>query len=55
MVAKIGIELRNLYVLGYRPQNAAPDGKYRKVQVKVQARGLPPLRAFFHTGYFSTP
>ena len=55
VAAKIGIELRNHYVLGYRPQNAAPDGKYRKVQVKVQARGLPPLRAFFHAGYYSTP
>jgi Ca-activated chloride channel homolog len=52
VVAKIGVELRNLYVLGYKPSNTTPDGKYREVQVKVQARGLPPLRAFFSAGYY---
>jgi Ca-activated chloride channel homolog len=56
LAAKIGIELRNLYELGYRPQNTARDGKYRTVRVKVQAPGLPPLRAFFRAGYYpSTP
>ena len=47
VAAKIGIELRNQYVLGYTPTNQERDGKYRRVQVKlVQPRGLPPLRAF---------
>jgi len=57
VVAKICIELRNLYVLGYRPQNTTYDGKYRRVRVKVvQPRGLPPLRPFFSAGYYpSTP
>ena len=42
VAAKIGIELRNQYILGYTPTNQARDGKYRKVQVKlVQPRGLP--------------
>ena len=48
MAAKIGVELRNQYVLGYTPNNQERDGKYRQVQVKlVQPRGLPPLRAFW--------
>jgi len=51
---KIGIELRNQYVLGYSPKNQQRDGKYRKVQVKlVQPRGLPPLRAFWRMGYYA--
>jgi VWFA-related protein len=54
VAAKIGIELRNQYVLGYSPSNQTRDGKYRKVNVKlVQPRGLPTLRAFFRTGYYA--
>ena len=36
VAAKIGIELRNQYVLGYSPTNTAKDGKYRRVQVKAE-------------------
>src|SRR5919199_3449061 len=36
IAAKIGIELRNQYVLGYTPTNQARDGKYRRVQVKLK-------------------
>jgi Ca-activated chloride channel homolog len=54
IAAKIGIELRNQYVLGYTPANTTRDGKYRKVQVKLkQPRGLPPLRAFYRLGYYA--
>jgi Ca-activated chloride channel homolog len=54
IAAKIGVELRNQYVLGYAPQNQEHDGKYRRVQVKlVQPKGLPPLRAFFRQGYYA--
>src|SRR5450432_244491 len=54
VAAKIGIELRNQYVLGYSPSNAARDGKYRKVKVKInQPRGLPQLHAFWRTGYYA--
>jgi Ca-activated chloride channel homolog len=54
IAAKIGIELRNQYILGYAPQNQDRDGKYRRVQVKlVQPRGLPPLRAFWRMGYYA--
>jgi len=51
---KIGIELRNQYILGYSPKNTERNGKYRRVQVKlVQPRGLPPLRAFWRMGYYA--
>jgi Ca-activated chloride channel family protein len=51
---KIGIELRNQYIIGYSPKNLERNGKYRRVQVKlVQPRGLPPLRAFWRLGYYA--
>jgi VWFA-related protein len=54
IAAKIGIELRNQYVIGYSPKNQERDGKYRRVNVKlVQPRGLPPLKAFFRLGYYA--
>jgi Ca-activated chloride channel homolog len=54
IAAKIGIELRNQYILGYTPKNRERDGKYRKVQVKLnQPRGLPPLKAYFRLGYYA--
>jgi Ca-activated chloride channel family protein len=54
IATKIGIELRNQYVLFYSPTNAERDGKYRRVSVKlVQPKGLPPLRPFWRTGYYA--
>ncbi len=54
IAAKIGIELRNRYVLGYSPSKQMRDGKYHHVQVKVvPPRGLPPLRAFWRPGYYA--
>ena len=54
VAAKIGIELRNQYLIGYSPSNAARDGKYRRVKVQlVQPRGLPPLRANWRLGYYA--
>jgi VWFA-related protein len=54
IAAKIGIELRNQYIIGYSPKNTERNGKYRRVQVKlVQPRGLPPLRAFWRLGYYA--
>jgi Ca-activated chloride channel homolog len=54
VAAKIGVELRNQYVLGYSPQNPDRDGKYRHVVVKViPPRGLPLLRPFWRLGYYA--
>ena len=54
VAAKIGIELRNQYLLGYTPKNPDRNGKYRHVQVKLaQPAGLPPLKAFYRLGYYA--
>jgi Ca-activated chloride channel family protein len=54
IAAKIGIELRNQYVLGYVSKNLTRDGKYRRVTVKLnQPRGLPPLKALYRQGYYA--
>jgi Ca-activated chloride channel homolog len=51
---RIGIELRNQYVLAYSPINKNRDGKYRKVQVKVdQPKALPALKARWRAGYYA--
>jgi Ca-activated chloride channel family protein len=54
VATKIGIELRNQYVLGYRPKNPTHDGKWRKIKVKLlPPKGLPPLRVYAKTGYYA--
>ncbi len=54
VATKIGIELRNQYVLGYRPHNALHDGKWRKIKVKLlPPKGLPPLKVYARTGYYA--
>ena len=51
---KIGIELRNQYILGYRPKNPVRDGKWRKIRVKLlPPKGLPPLKVYAKTGYYA--
>ncbi len=35
IAAKIGVELRNRYVLGYSPTDTQRDGRYHRVEVKV--------------------
>jgi Ca-activated chloride channel family protein len=53
IATKIGLELRNQYVLGYRPSNKAHDGRWRKIKIKLRApRGLPPLSVYSKTGYY---
>ena len=54
VATKIGIELRNQYVIGYRPKNSLHDGKWRKIKVKlIPPRGLPPLKVYAKTGYYA--
>ncbi len=53
VATKIGVELRNQYVLGYRPSKVVRDGKWRKIKVKLlPPKGLPPLRVYARTGYY---
>jgi Ca-activated chloride channel homolog len=54
VATKIGVELRNQYVLGYRPNKVVHDGKWRKIKVKLMPpKGLPPLRVYARTGYYA--
>jgi len=54
VATKIGIELRNQYVLAYRPTNKTRDGRWRKIKVKLNApKGLPHLNLYFKTGYYA--
>lgn len=54
VAARIGIELRNQYVLAYSPKNQQKDGKYRKVEVKVTPpAGLSALKVHWRLGYYA--
>jgi Ca-activated chloride channel family protein len=54
VAARIGIELRNQYVLAYSPKNQDKDGKYRRVEVKVtKPQGLPSLKVRWRLGYYA--
>ena len=54
IASKIGMELRNQYVLGYRPSNKAHDARWRKLKIKLRApKGLPPLSVYSKTGYYA--
>jgi Ca-activated chloride channel family protein len=54
VAARIGIELRNQYVLAYSPKNKNQDGNYRKVEVKVtEPASIPNLKVHWRLGYFA--
>jgi Ca-activated chloride channel family protein len=54
IAAKIGLELRNQYVLGYKPGNVRHNGAWRKIKVKLAPpKGLPPLNIYAKTGYYA--
>jgi VWFA-related protein len=51
---RIGLELRNQYVLGYSPQNLERDGKYRSIKLTLAPPpGMPKLRVQYRHGYFA--
>ncbi len=51
---KISIELRNQYVIGYKPSNLVRDGRWRRIKVKLNPpKGLPPLQVYARTGYYA--
>jgi Ca-activated chloride channel family protein len=53
---RIALELRHQYSLGYIPKDFQPDGKWRRVKVKVKPpRGLPRLSVRGRDGYYATP
>jgi Ca-activated chloride channel family protein len=47
-------ELRNQYVIGYSPTNLVHDGKWRKIQVRLDPPpGLPKLAVHAKEGYYA--
>ena len=54
IATKIGEQLRNQYILGYRPSNKSHDARWRKIKIKLRApKGLPPLTVYSKTGYYA--
>lgn len=54
VAARIAIELRNQYVLGYYPTNQAADGKYHTVEVKVTQPGaMSDIKLHWRQGYYA--
>jgi Ca-activated chloride channel family protein len=53
---RIALELRHQYSVGYTPKDFDPNGRWRKVKVKVKPpRGLPRLTVRSRDGYYATP
>lgn len=51
----IATELRNQYILGYRPSVSRHDGKWRKIKVSLRLpHGFPALHAQAKTGYYGS-
>lgn len=54
IAARIGVELRNQYLLAYTPANREKDGKYRRLEIKLeQPQALPALKARWRLGYYA--
>ena len=54
IASRISQELRNEYVVGYRPTEIKKDGNWRKLKVRlVQPAGLPTLSVHFRQGYYA--
>lgn len=54
VAARIGIELRNQYVLAYSPKSQIRDGKYHPVELKVtEPAGISHLKVRWRLGYYA--
>jgi Ca-activated chloride channel family protein len=54
IATRISAELRNEYVIGYRPSDMKKDGNWRKLKVRlVPPPGLPTLTVHFRQGYYA--
>jgi len=51
---KIAVELKNQYIIGYHSSNAAKDGKWRKLRMKVNPpKGIQHLNVRSKAGYYA--
>ncbi len=54
IASKIGMELRNQYVLGYKPPDTRHNRGWLKIKVKLNApKGLPPVKIYAKSGYYA--
>jgi Ca-activated chloride channel family protein len=54
IATRISAELRNEYVIGYRPSEVKKDGNWRKLKIRlVPPPGLPPLTVHNRQGYYA--
>ena len=54
IASRISAELRNEYVVGYRPSDMKHDGNWRKLKVRLMPpAGLPPLTVHNRQGYYA--
>ena len=54
IASRISAELRNQYVIGYRPSEVKHDGNWRKLKIRlVPPAGLPPLTVHNRQGYYA--
>jgi len=52
---KIGVALRNEYILAYQPTVKPHDGKWHKIKVKLHPpKGLPPLHVSAKQGFYAS-
>ena len=51
---RIGVELRDQYLLGYRPSLERQDGRFHKIKVRMRVhKKLPRLRVYAKSGYYA--
>jgi Ca-activated chloride channel family protein len=54
IASRISAELRNEYLIGYRPSEVKRDGNWRKLKIRlVPPAGLPPLTVHNRQGYYA--
>jgi Ca-activated chloride channel family protein len=53
VVARVGVALRNQYVLAYHPQDTPRDGKWHKIKVKLRMPKLAFLHVHAKAGYYA--
>ena len=53
IMPEVAHDVRNQYLLAYKPTNTALDGKYRTIKVRVNGYGNPTVRT--RSGYYAKP